>query len=288
MEFNQISRRSFLLHAGAAILLLNPLASKISKAQEKPENLQAYSQILSDLFVDRNRVKLAIARGNSEKISKIAGELNSFANKTFEGLDIFAKFSEKSADGKYQYYELAERKSRENKRGQCIDEKTFAIEKIVFKYINAKRRKAGLPELEYDDALAEVAREHSIGMAFNSSMGHYNLRNEGPNERAQRHNYTIKSGTSPPHGIGENIARLPTGCVVSVLGYFVQDTAEDAGFALVDLWMKSPHHRANILDNLPEVAGIGVSKEAVIYYVGSKTGKISRQGMQYAAVMNLA
>lgn len=97
--------------------------------------------------------------------------------------------------------------------------------------LNAERRKAGLPPLQFDPHLSEVAEAHSADMAEQRFFGHESPTRGDPVRRARRAGLPIKQ-------LGENVGRGPT--------------ARD----LHHLLMGSPGHRANILK--PEFTHVGI------------------------------
>ncbi|MBL7995706.1 CAP domain-containing protein [bacterium] len=112
-------------------------------------------------------------------------------------------------------------------------------EQAIWKLVNAERQKAGLSELSYDVSLQSAARQHSQEMLKLNYFSHTSpiaeLKN--PSDRVYR------TGLSD-YVVGENIA------VHSL------DVAHDEIAAqLMEQWMKSPGHRANILR--PEFTHIG-------------------------------
>jgi uncharacterized protein YkwD len=88
-----------------------------------------------------------------------------------------------------------------------------------------------------DENLRRASREHSADMAARNYMSHTNPEGIGPGERASAAGYHRWSG--------ENIA----------MGY---PTAE----AVVDAWMSSEGHRANILNCESRAIGVGAAEGA--------------------------
>ena len=99
---------------------------------------------------------------------------------------------------------------------------------------NVERARHGCPELRVDDRLVEAAQAHSDDMAARNYFSHTSPEGEGPGDRADDAGY--------PWWSGENIARG-------------QRTAE----AVVDAWMNSEGHRANILNCGSVAIGMGVT-----------------------------
>ena len=99
---------------------------------------------------------------------------------------------------------------------------------------NAERQKAGCPPLANNRTLRQVATAHSEDMAERDFFSHTTPDGEDPSDRAAAAGYAGYSG--------ENIA----------MGY---RSAE----AVVDAWMDSSGHRANILNCSSTEIGVGVA-----------------------------
>lgn len=108
-----------------------------------------------------------------------------------------------------------------------------SVELEVLALVNAERAKLGLSALTWSDEMATVAREHSRDMANNDFFDHVNLRGESPVDRMLRHDLVDYRRVS------ENIAAG-------------QKTPEE----VMQAWMDSPGHKANILE--PSVTELGV------------------------------
>lgn len=102
------------------------------------------------------------------------------------------------------------------------------------KLINVERTKDGVKPLEYSANLAGVARNHSIDMLKRRYFAHINLNGKTPFDRLHEANigYAIA---------GENLA--------------VSNSLEGA----VEALMKSPTHKANILNDKFHKTGIGIA-----------------------------
>ena len=96
-------------------------------------------------------------------------------------------------------------------------------EKLMLDSVNAERAKASLQSLTWCPALARSATAHSADMAKNSYFEHESLDGREVADRAKAQGYDYQT-------VGENIA----------VGQ--RDVAE-----VMDGWMNSPGHRANIL-----------------------------------------
>ncbi len=114
---------------------------------------------------------------------------------------------------------------------------TGPLEAQTHELVNAHRRAAGLPALEYSPAIAAVARRHSEAMAAGKArVGH-----KGAAERERRIARTI-----PLQAMAENVA---------VNNAAARRTARMA----LDGWLSSRGHRANI-DGDYDVTGIGIAR----------------------------
>jgi uncharacterized protein YkwD len=104
--------------------------------------------------------------------------------------------------------------------------------RAIFDRVNAERSERGLAPVEWNDALAEVARDWSREMAASGRLEHQDVRDLLPREELGGLN-----------GIGENVFRatgpVPAGTV-------------HAG------WMRSDDHRVNVLDPGWDRLGVGV------------------------------
>ena len=120
-----------------------------------------------------------------------------------------------------------------------------ADEQAVFNLVNEQRGLVSVSDLLWCDGLAACARAHSNDMCDRGFFSHTNPEGEDPSKRAQRGHagsYTFDPIVPDPYPwIGENIA-------------WGQGTAA----AVMDAWMHSPGHRANILNSRYSHIGIGV------------------------------
>lgn len=112
-----------------------------------------------------------------------------------------------------------------------IDASEF--EKKVFELTNAERAKAGVPALSWNDKLAGIARAHSQDMATRDYFDHYNPEGLSPFDRMKNAGISYRAAA-------ENIA-------------WGQKTPEE----VVDAWMNSEGHKANILNAKLTQLGVG-------------------------------
>jgi uncharacterized protein YkwD len=116
---------------------------------------------------------------------------------------------------------------------------TLSLEQTAFDLLNQKRIENGLRPLDWNDKLASVARSHSQNMADFNFFSHRGLDNKMVSDRAD------DAGMGKWQAIGENIAYNR--------GY--QDPISKA----VELWLDSPSHRRNLLDNNWKETAVGIA-----------------------------
>jgi len=119
---------------------------------------------------------------------------------------------------------------------------TAGIEHTAFNLINQKRLAYGLRPLEWNEKIAAVARLHSQNMAEFSFFSHRGMDNKMVSDRADAEHIGRWSS------IGENIAYNR--------GY------SDPVAKAVELWLNSPSHRHNMLDDHWKESAVGVAVAA--------------------------
>jgi len=107
-----------------------------------------------------------------------------------------------------------------------------AAEQELFRMVNHDRTEAGLPELEWNEWLAQAARRHAAEMAHRGQLSHKFPGEPGVRDR-------IAATALRFDASGENVA----------VGLAATEINDD--------WMHSPGHRANIRD--PRYNAIGVA-----------------------------
>jgi uncharacterized protein YkwD len=121
-----------------------------------------------------------------------------------------------------------------------------ATETRIFRLINAERRRQGLPDLAYNPQLDRMARIQAQNMARFQKMAHVIPQATLPTltDRARESGY-------PYMRLAENVA----------LGYPSAET-------VVEGWMASKGHRANILNRDVEETGIAIARSSAggVYY----------------------
>ena len=117
----------------------------------------------------------------------------------------------------------------------ALAQKTSDVERQLFNSVNQERKARGLSPLKYDEALATAARAHAQRMAEQGTISH-----QLPGEP----NLLTRARTAGAHftWIAENVDEGPNAS------------------AIHQSFMKSPQHRANILDTDMDSADIGVAE----------------------------
>lgn len=115
------------------------------------------------------------------------------------------------------------------------------VERRIYQLTNEARRKYHLSPLDKDDALVATARAHSDDMLTRNFFNHVNPDGKAPQDRiAPAYSRTLAR-------TGENIW--------SGTGYNYSDSKLMARI-IMDSWMSSPGHRANLLN--PDYTHLGV------------------------------
>jgi uncharacterized protein YkwD len=135
-----------------------------------------------------------------------------------------------------------------------VNDTTRQVEQRIFYYTNIERANAGEPSLKWDEQLAIIGRDDCVDMAARSFFDHINPDGETPADRAIRHGYQVEKdfGSYVRVGVGENIAMLSN----------YPGTPDELARFIMDAWMNSPGHRANIVDSFDQgftVIGVGVA-----------------------------
>lgn len=109
------------------------------------------------------------------------------------------------------------------------------VQQRVLVLVNAERRAAGCAGLTLDRRLIAAAARHAADMADRGYFAHESPAGDGAADRVSDAGYRWSA-------YGENIAR-----------------GQDGPDEVVDGWMNSPEHRANILDCGLHQVGVGMS-----------------------------
>lgn len=123
------------------------------------------------------------------------------------------------------------------------------FEQKVIEYTNIERTKEGLASLNADAKLAAIAEKHSADMLANDFFSHTNKSGCDTRCRLDAAQYKWQS-------YGENIQWMS--------GY--TQTASEAAHKVVDGWLNSAGHRANILNAKFTHVGVGVDMEGTTIY----------------------
>jgi len=116
-----------------------------------------------------------------------------------------------------------------------------AAEQELFRMINRDRTAAGVPELEWNEWLAQAARKHAEEMARRGQLSH-----QFPGEPGMRDR--IAATALRFDASGENVA----------VGLTTTEINDD--------WMHSPGHRANMLDPKYNAVGVAVVRSGERLY----------------------
>ncbi|MBQ1935496.1 MAG: RICIN domain-containing protein, partial [Clostridia bacterium] len=111
---------------------------------------------------------------------------------------------------------------------------------MIAHFVNAYRAVYDLPPLEYDPALADIARYHSENMSKAKILDH-DLNGESPSDRLVKFRYNYTS-------YAENIARNSYQSLLTVCG-----------------WIGSEGHRKNFLTKGVTKMGVGISQKNLFY-----------------------
>lgn len=112
----------------------------------------------------------------------------------------------------------------------------------VIRLVNVERVKAGLWPLAVSTPLTQAARAHNADMIANNFFGHYSSDGRDPGQRAATAGF-LKYGWGAAY-VGENIAG----------NYF-------SPAAVVQGWLNSEGHRANILNPHYRETGVGYTED---------------------------
>ncbi len=116
-----------------------------------------------------------------------------------------------------------------------------SVERGLFDATNRERREQGLPTLKWDDALATAARKHAEQMAQQRTLSHQ-----------------LPGEASLPGRVGQSGVHH---------SWLSENVAEGTGAEDINVqFMKSPNHRANILDSDMDTVGIGVVESGGKWY----------------------
>jgi uncharacterized protein YkwD len=124
-------------------------------------------------------------------------------------------------------------------------------ERQLFESINRERVSQGLSRLKWDDALANAARQHAETIAAQNTLSHQLPGEPSLPGRATRAGVQFIS-------LSENVAQ---GASAANIG---------------EQWMRSPNHRANVLDADVDAVGIGVAERNGMFFAVADFCKVRR------------
>jgi uncharacterized protein YkwD len=150
-----------------------------------------------------------------------------------------------------------------------------SLESLILLKINFERTSRGLAPLHEDSRLDVAARLHCEDMIRNGYFEHEG--SDGtPSSRAEAQGYPTQKiiGSLIYTGVGENIIKNPCYFLINfipipTIDYFDHDILASN---LVNSWMNSPGHRANILDPIYMDIGIGVAWSGLTIYSTTNFG----------------
>ena len=119
-----------------------------------------------------------------------------------------------------------------------------SLEQQIHSEINNMREQSRLQPLKFDQNIVNIATEHSKDMAINNYFDH----TSPDGKTVQNRFYDAKYPCNP----GENIEQAVVG---------------DSPHSIVQLWMSSSGHEANILQNIFTVEGIGIYQDGQSLFI---------------------
>jgi uncharacterized protein YkwD len=142
---------------------------------------------------------------------------------------------------------------------------TTGLEHRVHELINRQRTIGGLPPMNLDPALSDIARDHSEDMAALNYFAHVDPGGESPTDRGADAGYNCRKNYASyyAYGIAENIFQnnLYSSVTYYSNGKMVYDwsSPEEIARTTINGWMNSTGHRENILTPSFDREGIGVA-----------------------------
>ncbi|MUK90708.1 hypothetical protein GMD78_20340 [Ornithinibacillus sp. L9] len=137
--------------------------------------------------------------------------------------------------------QATEQKAEETKKSQSQESELSQFEQEVVELTNQEREKNGLAPLKIDTELSKVAREKSRDMAANNYFSHNSPNYGSPFDMLKSYGITYRTA-------GENIAKG-------------QRSPEE----VVNAWMNSEGHRANILNANFTHIGVGYVEQGNLW-----------------------
>lgn len=128
----------------------------------------------------------------------------------------------------------------------------ISTEKIAFEIhyeVNEVRKLHGLKSLSWSSTIAEIAKKHSQDMSDRNYLSHISPEGNDIADRYEQANFVCKRELSNGDILkgGENLAEVS-----------FPDELTGVGSRIVQSWMDSPSHRANLLFDAYGKEGIGI------------------------------
>jgi len=143
------------------------------------------------------------------------------------------------------------------------------IHDALYQKTNLERGKMGHLPLSLDNKLEKIAQSYAQKMADLRFIGHTDPEGNDQNDRATSAGYTIyryhDNGSLWRIGVGENLAKMPTG-TVAFQGYINPTDPDSISGAIMKSWLESSGHRKNMMDPYADRLGIGVAYDGHYYY----------------------
>ncbi|AJW71224.1 CAP domain-containing protein [Nitrosopumilus adriaticus] len=147
------------------------------------------------------------------------------------------------------------------------------IEQYIYEFTNNERQKQGLSKLNRISLIDSIARNHSEDMSNRNFFSHDTPEGLDPTDRGNSAGYNCQKnyGSYYTYGLAENIFQSYTYSSYMTQGIKSSYTwmADEEAIAkeIIDGWMDSPGHRANILEKKYDRIGVGVSinSDEVVY-----------------------
>ena len=147
------------------------------------------------------------------------------------------------------------------------------LEQRVHELVNQQRSRNGLSALNFEPALADIARDHSEDMGSQHYFAHMNPSGQNPTARGTAAGYSCRKnyGSYYTYGIAENL--FLNNLYSSVTYYSNRETVyhwntpEAIAQITVAGWMNSSGHRENILASTFDREGIGIAIASEKVYI---------------------
>lgn len=144
-------------------------------------------------------------------------------------------------------------------KNQCAE-----IEKFIVNYANSDRKKRGISPFRTNWGLTRIARSHSGKMARARKIWHGDGVHQAGSSLTHKTFWDFIKSIFYRGCSGENVGLMYQG---RVKGFkHTIRTTKDIALAQHKSWMKSPGHRANMLNSDFSLIGVGVVRNKNGYY----------------------